>query len=123
MSSYGDKRILLVEDEVLIAILLEDMVADLGAVTVGPAYNLQSGLALAETADIDAAILDVNLGDGDSCAIADILAARQIPFFLATGYGHTARNSHNAPILQKPYLSNDIERELDQLFSAEIRTA
>ncbi len=112
MSDLANKRILLVEDEVIIAMMLEDMIAELGGIVVGPASTLDSGMAFATSEMIDGAILDVNLGEGNSSAIADILAARNIPFLMATGYGHTADNVHSAPLLQKPYLINDIEQAL-----------
>jgi DNA-binding response OmpR family regulator len=112
MSDLANKRILLVEDEVIIAMMLEDMITELGGIVVGPASTLDSGMALATNELVDGAILDVNLGAGNSYAIADILAARNIPFLMATGYGHTTDNVHSAPLLQKPYLINDIEQAL-----------
>ncbi len=112
MSHLADKRILLVEDEVIIAMMLEDMITELGGIVVGPASTLDSGLAFARNEQIDGAILDVNLGKGNSSAIADVLAARNIPFLMATGYGHATDNIHSAPLLQKPYLINDIEQAL-----------
>lgn len=104
------KRILLVEDEVIIAMMLEDMIIKLDGIAVGPATNLQVGMDLARTEAFDAAVLDVNLGDGTSTDVANILAERQIPFILATGYGSTTANAHLAPILQKPYMLRDLEQ-------------
>ena len=116
MTDYVGKKILIVEDEVVIAILLEDMITELGAIPIGPAYNLHSGLALAGSAMIDGAILDVNLNNGDSSAIANALADRDIPFILATGYGSGAHNIHDVPVLQKPYQIFDIEAALCAMF-------
>ncbi len=104
------KRILLVEDEVIIAMMLEDMIMKLNGVAVGPATNLKVGIDLARTEAFDAAVLDVNLGDGTSTDVANILAERQIPFILATGYGSTTTNAHLAPVLQKPYMLRDLEQ-------------
>jgi DNA-binding response OmpR family regulator len=112
MNLPSPRRILLVEDEVMVAMMLEDMLSDMGHEIIGPAYNVSAGLALAQSAHIDLAILDVNLGDGDSAPIGDALVARKIPFILATGYGCAASNVHRVPILQKPYLSSDIEQAL-----------
>lgn len=112
MNPASAKRILLVEDEVMVAMMLEDMLSDLGHEIIGPAYNVSAGLALAQSAQIDIAILDVNLGDGDSSPIGDALVARKIPFILATGYGCATSNVHSVPVLQKPYLSSDIEHAL-----------
>ena len=110
------KRILLVEDEAIIAMMLEDMVVKINGTTVGPATNLLDGMEMARSENFDAAVLDVNLGDGDSSAIADLLAGRQIPFILATGYGATTSNTHNAPVLQKPYMLHDLEHAFSQIF-------
>lgn len=109
MSILTGKRILLVEDEVIIAMMLEDMVAELGGIAVGPATTKGAGMDLAETEQLDAAVLDVNLGDCASTDIADILARREIPFILATGYGAGTANTHGVPVLQKPYLLADLE--------------
>lgn len=116
MIKLANKRILVVEDEVVIAMMLQDMLAEMGAVVVGPAYNLKSGLALAECTEIDGAVLDVNLGDSTSADIADLLASRKIPFMLATGYGQATDNRHNVPVLQKPCLQHDLELALAKLF-------
>lgn len=109
MSVLTGKRILLVEDEVIIAMMLEDMVVELGGIPIGPATTREAGMAIAETEQIDAAVLDVNLGDCASTDIADILAKREIPFILATGYGSGTGNTHGVPVLQKPYLLADLE--------------
>ncbi len=110
------KRILLVEDEIVIAMMLEDMIIKLEGVPVGPATSLQKGLDMARSETFDAAVLDVNLGDGNSVDIADLLAQRQIPFILATGYGATTPNAHAAPILQKPYMLRDLEQAFANIF-------
>lgn len=109
------KRILLVEDEIIIAMMLEDMVAKIDGIAVGPATSLQAGMEMARSETFDAAVLDVNLGDGSSAAIADLLAERRIPFILATGYGATTANAHNVPILQKPYMLRDLEQAFAQI--------
>lgn len=110
------KRILLVEDEIVIAMMLEDMILKLEGIPVGPASSLQQGLDLARSETFDAAVLDVNLGDGNSVDIASLLAQRQIPFILATGYGSTTPNAHAAPILQKPYMLRDLEQAFADIF-------
>ena len=116
MINLTNKRILVVEDEVVIAMMLQDMLAEMGAVVVGPAYNLKSGLELAKYSEIDGAVLDVNLGNGTSADIADVLASRKIPFMLATGYGQATDNKHDVPVLQKPCLQHDLEFALSKLF-------
>lgn len=117
MNALAGKRILVVEDEVLVAMLLEDMVVQLGAVIQGTASNLEDGLALAQLHDFDAAILDMNLGDHDSKPIADVLKSRSIPYLIATGYGGSAGNPHGVMILEKPYVIEQIEDALTSLWS------
>jgi CheY-like chemotaxis protein len=102
MPALSGKRILLVEDEFIVAAMLEDVLRGLGAVVVGPAYRLADGLRLAADEAIDVAILDVNIEGERSDAIADALAARDIPFVLATGYGD-GESRHGAQVLTKPY--------------------
>ena len=110
------KRILLVEDEVIIAMMLEDMIIKLEGVAIGPATSARTGMEMARAENFDAAVLDVNLGDGTSMEIADLLVQRHIPFILATGYGATTQNAHKVPILQKPYMVRDLELALSQIF-------
>ena len=102
MSALAGKRILLVEDEFIVAAMLEDVLAGLGAVVIGPAYRLSDGLRLAREEAIDVAVLDVNIEGERSDAIADALTERKIPFVLATGYGN-GEARHGAQVLTKPY--------------------
>jgi len=111
------KRILIVEDEILVAMLLEDMLVELGATLEGTASNLEEGLALAQSHDFDAAILDMNLGEHDSRPIADKLNSRSIPYLLTTGYGASVGNPHGVTILEKPYVIDEIEYALKALWS------
>ena len=109
-------RLFVVEDEALVAMLLEDMLADLGCVVVHVAGSLSQ--ALDKLDDVkgkaDGAILDVNLGGEQVYPFADALAARDIPFLFATGYGRmgvTARYP-TAPVLAKPYGSLELAAAL-----------
>lgn len=83
------RRILLVEDETLIAMLVEEMLTDLGCVVVQVARTVEEGLHAAVSGDIaiDAAILDVNIGEQQVFPVADALGERGLPFIFATGYG------------------------------------
>jgi CheY-like chemotaxis protein len=103
-------RVLLVEDEMMIALLLETMVADLGHEVAGPVARLEKGLEMAEREPLDLAILDVNLNGKEVYPIAAALAARGIPFIFATGYGRAGlREPYRArPTLQKPYRTADL---------------
>ena len=104
MSALDGRRILVVEDEPLLAMLLEDVLGEHGARVVGPAFNLAQGLSLAESAEIDGAILDINLGGQESYPIANVLHARAVPFLFATAYAHDDNPyADRAPLLLKPY--------------------
>jgi CheY-like chemotaxis protein len=114
MNTLAGKRILLVEDEYLIAALVEDALAELGAVVVGPAYKIVDGVALAEREAIDAAILDVNINGDSSDAIAEVLVARDIPFVFATGYGGSGLGRFGAPVVDKPYTGEKLVAALQR---------
>lgn len=99
------KRVLVVEDEMLVAMMVEDMLAELGHEVVGPAMRLEAALSLARNATIDIAVLDVNLGGAKSFPIADVLKGRGIPFLFATGYGRKGVDAayKDAIVLDKPF--------------------
>jgi CheY-like chemotaxis protein len=109
-------RLLLVEDETLVAMMVEDMLADLGCVVVDVAGTLSRGLALVADAGLalDGAILDVNLGGDKVYPVAEALVARGIPFIFATGYGigGIAEGFSHIPALAKPYESRALEQTL-----------
>ncbi len=111
MDTLSGKRILVVEDEYLVAGFIEDALNELGAVVVGPVYRIQEGVSLAREEQIDAAVLDVNLNNQRSDPIAEVLRARGIPFILATGYG-TAERGAGAPVLDKPYTEEKLAQAL-----------
>jgi CheY-like chemotaxis protein len=114
-------RTLVVEDESLVAMLIEDMVLDLGWEVVAVAGRLSEALPVAESGTIDFAILDVNLGSGTfSYPVADVLRARQIPFVFATGYGRAGlENGYRAiPTLQKPFDRRTLEKVIHEALHA-----
>jgi CheY-like chemotaxis protein len=117
MSVSGGKRILLVEDEPIVAIALQDMIEELGHEVVGPAFHLTRALELAEIETIDAAILDVNMGDGHSYGVADRLRARGIPYLFATGYGASGLEPghEDSLVLPKPYREAQVAAALEKL--------
>ncbi len=109
------KRILIVEDEPLIAMMLEDFLDALDHQVAGIADSVATGLALVAGGGIDAAILDVNLRGGEqSWPIADALAAAGIPFVLATGGGgESIADAHRGrPVLSKPFTMDNVEKTL-----------
>ena len=120
-------RLLLVEDETLVAMMVEDMLADLGCVVVDVAGTLSRGLALVadQGLDLDGAILDVNLGGEKVYPVAEALAARGVPFIFATGYGTAgiAEDFSHVPALAKPYESRALARMLTSALGRDPETA
>jgi DNA-binding response OmpR family regulator len=116
MTGPGPLRVLVVEDEPVVAMCLEDILDALGFVTVGPAGRLSEGLALAGGEMLDAAILDINLGGERSTAIAEVLRGRGVPFAFASGYGAVPEGfAGEAPLIEKPYGERDIAAALRML--------
>jgi len=107
-------RVLVVEDEALIAMLIEDTLADLGCLVVGVAPTLEEALQRISSLTFDAAILDVNLNGDDSYPAAMDLARRRIPFVFSTGYGAVAipEPLKGVPFVVKPFEASDLERVL-----------
>jgi CheY-like chemotaxis protein len=115
MSAFAGKRILVVEDEALVAMMLEDMLADFGCEVVGPAMRLDEGLELARLNGLDAAVLDINLGGERSYPIADLLEERGVPHAFVTGYGHSGRPGREDRVLQKPYREPQLRAVLAEM--------
>ena len=107
-------RVLVVEDEAMIAMLVEDMVLDFGSEVVGPVANMQEAIRLAQSAELDAAILDINVGGTVIFPVADILTDRGIPLIFATGYGSKGLppRFQNSPTLPKPFSYQSLEEAL-----------
>ncbi len=118
MTADSRRRILIVEDEPLIAMAIEDMLLTMGWVAIGPACRLADALRLAELEPLDGAILDVNLGGQDVYPVADVLLRRGIGFLLASGYGDWALPAYlrNRPRLQKPYDTKTLRQLVDLTF-------
>jgi len=115
MGRLSGKRILVVEDEALIAAMVEDMLVELGAVVVGPAATIERGLALATDEEFDAALLDVNIRAARIDPVAEVLRSRGIPVVFATGYGQSAfAQSPGAPVLEKPYTQEKLATALNE---------
>ena len=111
-------RVLLVEDEPLIAMMLEDFLEALDRQHAGTADSVAAALPMVEAGALDAAILDVNLRGGEkSFAIAEALAAKNIPFVFASGGGgeDIAPEYRDRPMLPKPYTMEGVEQALAKL--------
>ena len=101
----AEVQILLVEDEMMVLIAIENMLAQLGYSSISVAATVEAGLMLVAANDFDVALLDVNLGGSSSYPIADALAARAVPFLFSTGYtDKRARDDYpDRPVLNKPF--------------------
>jgi CheY-like chemotaxis protein len=108
------KRILIVEDELMIRMLLADMLSELGYAVAAEAGRLDEALAAATTVDFDLAILDINLSGESITPVAEALAARGTPFIFASGYGTPGLPEpyRNRPTLRKPFQMPELKRIL-----------
>lgn len=113
-------RVMIVEDEYLIRLLLEDMLGDLGYAVGAVASSLAEGQAKAESETFDVAILDVNIDGKQVFPVADILRRRGLPFVFVTGYGASGlpESYRGSPTLQKPMHMKDLKAMLDRALSA-----
>lgn len=114
-------RVLLVEDNFIIALDLAGLVEEAGVEPLGPVASVEEALAELERGRVEAAILDINLGDEDALAVADELERRAIPFAFATGYSPDdvlPPERAAVPVLAKPYSAVEVRNVLDTLRTA-----
>ena len=132
MTDHGDGqdilrglRILVVEDEMVVAMLLEDMLADLGCEVVGPASRVEEALRLADSETVHGAVLDVNVAGAEVYPVAEALAQRGIPFVFATGYGTVGLRDdyRGSPTVQKPFRQDELARVIVEAISRARRQA
>lgn len=116
--AVAGRRVLVVEDEALIALEIESSLLALGVDVVGPTGSLATAMKLADDPTLDAAILDVNIRGGQKVyPVAELLAARGIPFILASGYGDWVLPDalRDQPRLTKPYTSAELQDHVTHL--------
>jgi len=118
-SALSGRRVLVVEDEFIVAWNLEDMLAELGCVVVGPAARIDQALVMIDTGAIDMALLDINLDGLASYPVADALAARSVPYAFTTGYeGDNMRVGYQtSPVLRKPFHPSELVATLTRLLT------
>lgn len=106
----------MLEDEVIVAFLIEDMLTGMGYEVVGPVFDLQSAIDVARDGDFGFAVLDVNIGGKRSFPVADILCERDIPFIFATGYGAQGLIDPHRSVttLKKPFTAEQLQRALQE---------
>jgi CheY-like chemotaxis protein len=113
------RRVLVVEDEMLIGMLLEDMLTDMGHEVAAIVPRLKDALAAVERETFDLAVLDVHLHGESAFPVADALIAKGVPFIFATGYGERGLpdSYRGRPVLQKPFARDDLDRLLKTIGS------
>jgi CheY-like chemotaxis protein len=114
------RNILVVEDEILVLLNAEDMLADLGCTSVSAAATAAQALALIAVQAFDAAMVDVNLDGRRSYPVADALAARNVPFVFSTGYSGESLDDgyRERPLLGKPYSEVELVEILTRLLTS-----
>ena len=121
--SLVGRRVLVVEDEMLIALVVEEALADCGVVVVGPVSTVDAALALAAAETLDAAVLDVTVRGGQTFPVAERLLARGVPFVLASGYGDWAlpEGLRDRPRLVKPFKPQELQDRVRELCTRDPR--
>lgn len=117
----GALRLLVVEDEALVCMLIEDILRDQNHDVVGRASTARQALTIIEREPLDGALLDVNLGGGErSFSVADALREKGIPFVFITGYGRSGIDARftDVPVLQKPLDVRMLARVIERQFGS-----
>ena len=117
--THAQIRVLVVEDEYLIRMLIEDMLADLGYAVAAAVGSIGEASEVAATGEFSAAVLDVNLDGKEIFPVADILSERGLPFVFVTGYGERSlpERYRNRPALQKPFQTEQLGATLGGLLT------
>lgn len=110
------RRVLVVEDESMIRMLLEGMLEDLGHTVAAEAGAIEEALKLAKEAAFDVAVLDVNLNSRPITPVVEVLVERGLPFIFASGYGQRGvpEAYRQNPVLQKPFQLEALAQAIDE---------
>jgi CheY-like chemotaxis protein len=114
MSEFSGIKVLIVEDEGFVALMIEDMLQDLGCEIVASVAGLNEACRIAAIAQLDLAVLDINLGRERSFAVAEILRERGVPFMFSTGYGTAGLPTEfsGSPVLGKPFSAKELKQTI-----------
>lgn len=117
----NDRKVMIVEDEVFLALDLQDHLESLGLKVVGLAHTLDDALSLAETIDIDFAVLDINLRGEKSLPVARRLRERDVPFLFVTGYDRSGLDPDlkDAVVLSKPLSRDHLETAIEMVVGSD----
>jgi CheY-like chemotaxis protein len=116
MTDLHGLRVFVLEDEPIVAMMLEDMLIELGCEVIGPASNIAEGVTLAQRGEFDVAVLDININGLRSDPIAHALDLRGKLYMFATGYGSAGvPESHCRHVIQKPYTLDQLAEALSGL--------
>lgn len=114
--SLPRRRVLIVEDDCLIALFLTDEISELGYAVVGPVRNLAEATSIAATSVLDGALIDIALGEQSALPVATILSDRHIPFAFTTGDNEGPEEAFpDVPILGKPFTTEELRHALEAL--------
>lgn len=107
-------KVLIVEDEALIAMFIEDTLSDIGCETVAVASNLVDAMTKVAEIQCDIVMLDVNLAGKETFKLAEVLSKKNQPFIFSTGYGNAVIHPHlqHVPVLQKPFRESELREKL-----------
>jgi CheY-like chemotaxis protein len=118
-------RLLLVDDDPLLGMLIGDWLGEIGCEVVGPVESVAKALVLieAEAATLDGALLDVTLREGDSYEVADALTLRGVPYAFVTGHGvdGLAPAYRRSLVLSKPFMPEDLQKMIARLLEQKVR--
>ena len=116
MQATKTKRVLVIEDEALVGMMIEDFLGDFGYSVVGPIENMQAAVFLAATEQIDVAVVDINISGQIATAVADKLIEREIPFLFVSG-NEKMRGARYASIslLRKPFEPEDLRDAVERV--------